>query len=99
MDDREKEFRANIHKYLEDSGEKERLLNLLQKKLYETNWREKVILDCNEVMQNVGIENVEPDTLYRSVKCNAMQYVPETIRRQIQDQIYEVLEERCNHFK
>lgn len=95
MDSKEKDFRASLHKYLVNSGEKDRLLNFAQKKLYETNWREKVILDCNEIMMKVGIENVDPDILFQMVQTKARSHVDEHIKKQIIDEIYKVLEDKC----
>ena len=53
---KDEQVRTTIHQKLVDTGEKERLKQLLRSKLEECGWRDELKAYCKEVIKNKGLE-------------------------------------------
>ena len=52
---------------LQESGEKERLKELLRKRLFECGWHDDLKAHCKEVIKSKGMEKIEVEDLVREI--------------------------------
>ncbi|KAL6067997.1 Transcription and mRNA export factor eny2, variant 2 [Balamuthia mandrillaris] len=63
----EQQVRATINQKLIESGEKERLKDMLRSKLVECGWRDEMKVHCKEIIKQKGVENVHVEDLVEEV--------------------------------
>jgi len=63
MDAKEQQMRASINAKLIETGERERLKELLQQKLIECGWRDQVKSYCKDVVKQKGLDNITVEDL------------------------------------
>ena len=65
---KDEQVRATIHQKLIDTGEKDRLKNLLRAKLEECGWRDELKNYCKEVIKNKGLEKITVEELVAEMR-------------------------------
>lgn len=96
MDSEEAKFRNEVHKYLIESGENERLANLMRDKLYASKWKENVTTYCKDIIYEVGVDNVTLDMLIERVTPKAKELVPNDIKHEMFFIIKSTIESKFN---
>merc|ERR1711916_21774 len=61
------QVRANLNQRLIESGEKERLKDLLRTKLVECGWRDELKVYCKEVIKTKGLKHVTVEDLVAEI--------------------------------
>lgn len=79
MDNLDSRVRSNYICLL-DAGEKERLMFLLNTKLIECGWREKLNRQILEVLREVGPENIRVEELIARITPKARELIPAEIK-------------------
>jgi len=64
---KEAQIRATINQKLIETGEKDRLKDLLRTKLVECGWRDEMKTYCREVIKSKGLENVTVEELVADI--------------------------------
>ncbi|CAH3023077.1 unnamed protein product [Porites evermanni] len=79
---KDSQLSASINQKLVESGERERLKELLRTKLIECGWRDKLRSHCKEVIKQKGLENVTVDDLVAEITPTGRGevWVPTTLR-------------------
>lgn len=72
---------------LTESGERERLIQLLRTRLLECGWNDIVVNECKEKVRQIGVENITLDTLISEVTPRARQSVPDSVKRELLQRI------------
>ncbi|KRY49474.1 Transcription and mRNA export factor ENY2 [Trichinella britovi] len=83
----------NIEKRLIETGERERLTELLRSLLRSSNWAEKVREECLKIIQRDGIDGITVETVVTEILPTARRLVPESIKRQLLEQLQQFCEE------
>ncbi|KAK1940983.1 Transcription and mRNA export factor ENY2 [Phytophthora citrophthora] len=84
--------RVRISERLVQSGEKERLKELLRLKLVECGWRDEMKLHCKEVIRNKGIDQVTVEDLIEEITPKGRASVPEDIKCELLEKIKAFIE-------
>lgn len=80
-------MKANINQKLIESGERDRLKELLRTRLIECGWKDQLKAYCKEIIREKGVENVSVDDLVAAVTPKARATVPDIIKRELLNQI------------
>ncbi|KAK2147831.1 hypothetical protein LSH36_532g04054 [Paralvinella palmiformis] len=64
---RDAQMRASINQKLVESGERERLMELLRTRLIECGWRDQLKAYCKEIVRQKGLEHVTVDDLVNEI--------------------------------
>ncbi|KRZ10523.1 Transcription and mRNA export factor ENY2 [Trichinella zimbabwensis] len=83
----------NIEKRLIETGERERLTELLRSLLRSSNWAEKVREECLKIIKRDGIDGITVETVVTEILPTARRLVPESIKRQLLEQLQQFCEE------
>ena len=86
------QVRATIMQKLVDTGEKERLKELLRNKLVESGWRDKLKEICKEKIRNKGLEKITVDELVQEITPEGRQMVPDEIKADLLQRIRKFLQ-------
>ena len=86
------QVRATIMQKLVDTGEKERLKELLRNKLVESGWRDKLKEICKEKIRNKGLEKITVDELVQEITPEGRQIVPDEIKADLLQRIRKFLQ-------
>ncbi|XP_077504128.1 transcription and mRNA export factor ENY2-like isoform X1 [Amblyomma americanum] len=81
------QMKASINQKLIESGERDRLKELLRTRLIECGWRDQLKAYCKEIIREKGVENVSVDELIAAVTPRARATVPDIIKRELLHQI------------
>ena len=84
----EKRIRANqirnqINERLEETGERNKLKELLRARLIESGWRDQLKIKCKEIIENKGLEKITVSQLVEEITPYARSTVPENIKSQL----------------
>jgi len=90
------EMKTIINQRLVQSGEKEKLKELLRARLIECGWRDQVKLSAKEVVRVKGLECVKLDDLVREITPKGRSAVPDSVKRELLSQIKEFLAQQQN---
>ncbi|CAG2181478.1 unnamed protein product [Oppiella nova] len=85
--DRNRRMVAIAKQNLIESGEREQLIQLLRTRLLECGWRDQVVMQCKDVVRDVGVENITLDKLIAEVTPKARQSVPDSVKRELLQKI------------
>lgn len=96
MESDEAKFRADVQKYLIESGENDRLVNMMRDKLYNSEWKDNVVRCCKDVIYEVGVDNVTLDTLIERVTPKAKEIVPADIKHEMFFKIKSTIDSKFN---
>merc|ERR1711934_163025 len=80
---REAELRANINKKLQETGEKERLKDLLREKLLESGWRDQLKKHCAEKIRQKGLDEITLEGLVDEITPHARDTVPDHVKMEL----------------
>ncbi|KAG5183224.1 transcription factor e(y)2-domain-containing protein [Tribonema minus] len=84
---KEEAVRASIMQKLVETGEKERLKDLLRDKLIQSGWRDALKEDCRQIISKKGLEKVTVDELVSEITPKARDTVPEEIKSELLNRI------------
>lgn len=76
------QMRAAINQKLIETGERERLKELLRAKLIECGWKDQLKAHCKEVIKEKGLEHVTVDDLVAEITPKGRGKEHKTIRKQ-----------------
>jgi len=85
-------IRASINQKLVDTGEKEKLKELLRQKLIECGWRDQLKSHCKEVIKNKGLEKITVDELVAEITPQGRATVPDAVKAELLQRIRKFLE-------
>eukprot|EP00009_Paramoeba_aestuarina_P013858 CAMPEP_0201536574 /NCGR_PEP_ID=MMETSP0161_2-20130828/62223_1 /ASSEMBLY_ACC=CAM_ASM_000251 /TAXON_ID=180227 /ORGANISM="Neoparamoeba aestuarina, Strain SoJaBio B1-5/56/2" /LENGTH=96 /DNA_ID=CAMNT_0047942353 /DNA_START=143 /DNA_END=430 /DNA_ORIENTATION=- len=88
---KEMQVRASIHNQLVESGEKERLKEMLRSKLVECGWRNDVRERCKEIISEKGAENIKADELINEITNEGRKMVPAAVKAELLQEIRQFL--------
>ncbi|KAG2786442.1 hypothetical protein JG687_00008254 [Phytophthora cactorum] len=92
----DEEVKARISERLVQSGEKERLKELLRLKLVECGWRDEMKLHCKEVIRNKGIDQVTVEDLIEEITPKGRASVPEDVKKNLLEKIKAFIEKEAD---
>jgi len=84
---KDSQLSASINQKLVESGERERLKELLRTRLIECGWRDKLRSHCKEVIKQKGLENVTVDDLVAEITPQGRALVPDEVKRDMLQRI------------
>uniref|UniRef100_A0A1I7ZWK9 Transcription and mRNA export factor ENY2 n=1 Tax=Steinernema glaseri TaxID=37863 RepID=A0A1I7ZWK9_9BILA len=79
--------KERIERDFEESGERDRLREILTLRLSECGWTSLVEDKCREFIRKKGIENVTLEQVVGEIKQDARKAVPDEVKREIMDAI------------
>ncbi|XP_010680129.1 transcription and mRNA export factor ENY2 isoform X1 [Beta vulgaris subsp. vulgaris] len=92
-DEQEKELtvQEKINIKLIESGEKERLMNLLRERLIECGWKDEMKAICRAFIKKKGRNNVTVDDLVHLITPKGRATVPDSVKAELLQQIWAFL--------
>eukprot|EP00051_Salpingoeca_urceolata_P026874 m.479099 g.479099 ORF g.479099 m.479099 type:complete len:97 (+) comp21314_c0_seq1:319-609(+) len=87
MADSEAQMRAAINQQLVESGEKERLKEMLRQRLLECGWRDQLKAHCKEVVKSKGMEQISVEELVNEITPKGRAIVPDEIKKELLQRI------------
>jgi len=88
---KEAQIRATINQKLIETGEKDRLKDLLRTKLVECGWRDEMKTYCREVIKSKGLENVTVEELVADITPRGRSTVPNNVKAELLQRIRKFL--------
>ncbi|GAB5373532.1 hypothetical protein AAMO2058_001760500 [Amorphochlora amoebiformis] len=76
-------FRAKAEGNLIDSGEKDRIKEILRKKLVDAGWFEKLHAKCQDILKTKGQEKLTIHDLVKEIVPQGKQLVPEELKKEV----------------
>ncbi|KAF4030021.1 Transcription factor e(y)2 [Phytophthora infestans] len=92
----DEEAKARISERLVQSGEKERLKELLRHKLVECGWRDEMKLHCKDVIRNKGIDQVTVEDLIEEITPKGRASVPKEVKDDLLEKIKAFIEKEAD---
>ncbi|XP_077982560.1 transcription and mRNA export factor ENY2 [Glandiceps talaboti] len=93
---RDAQMRATINQKLVETGEKERLKELLRTKLIECGWRDQLKAYCKEVVRQKGLEHITVDDLVAEITPKGRALVPDSVKKDLLQRIRTFLAQQSN---
>ncbi|CAH1780514.1 unnamed protein product [Owenia fusiformis] len=93
---RDAQMRATINQKLVETGERERLKELLRTRLIECGWRDQLKAHCKEVVRQKGLEHVTVDDLVSEITPKGRALVPDTVKKELLQRIRTFLSQQSN---
>nr|CAB3242745.1 E(Y)2 transcription and mRNA export factor ENY2 [Phallusia mammillata] len=93
---RDGQMRAAINQQLVETGEREKLKELLRMRLSECGWRDQLKQICKEIVRERGLEHVTVDDLIQEITPQARQLVPDSIKKELLHRIRTFLAQQAN---
>ncbi|XP_038067927.1 transcription and mRNA export factor ENY2-like [Patiria miniata] len=90
------QMRAVINQKLIETGEKERLKELLRNKLIECGWRDQLKAHCKDVVRRKGIEHVTVDDLVAELTPKGRELVPDDVKKELLQRIKAFLAQQAS---
>ncbi|XP_072024267.1 transcription and mRNA export factor ENY2-like isoform X2 [Amphiura filiformis] len=90
------QMRSTINQKLVESGEKERLKEILRNKLIECGWRDQLKQHCKEVVRRKGLEHVTVDDLVQEITPKGRELVPDEVKKDLLQRIRAFLAQQSN---
>lgn len=81
------QMRATINQKLVETGERERLKELLRTRLIECGWRDQLKAQCKEIVQNKGLEHITVDDLVAEITPKGRALVPDNVKKELLQRI------------
>ncbi|XP_052781374.1 transcription and mRNA export factor ENY2 [Mya arenaria] len=81
------QMRATINSKLVETGERERLKELLRTRLVECGWRDQLKQHCKEVVRQKGLEHITVDDLVAEITPKGRALVPDTVKKELLQRI------------
>ena len=86
------QIRTQINEKLTESGEREKLKELLRARLIESGWRDNLKTKCKEIIQNKGLEKITVQQLVEEITPYARSTVPENIKSELLSHLREFIQ-------
>ena len=86
-DEKYMRFKTMSQQQLIESGERDRLVNLLRNRLLECGWRDQVVENCKEVVRQHGVEGITLEKLIQDVTPKARASVPDSVKKELLSRI------------
>merc|ERR1711970_212622 len=83
--------RTTIMQKLVETGEKERLKELLRQKLIECGWRDELKEYCKEVIRSKGLEQISVEDLVSEITPRGRATIPDDIKADLLERIRKFL--------
>lgn len=77
----------SLNQKLIESGEAQRLKELVRRRLEESGWHDAIRKNLADAIRRRGVENVTVDDLVEEVTPKARQSVPESVKRELMNQL------------
>jgi len=84
---RDAQMRATINQKLIETGERERLKELLRTRLIECGWRDQLKAYCKEVVRQKGLEHITVDDLVAEITPKGRALVPDQVKKELLQRI------------
>ncbi|KAH3828048.1 hypothetical protein DPMN_129997 [Dreissena polymorpha] len=81
------QMRATINSKLVETGERERLKELLRTRLVECGWRDQLKQHCKEVVRQKGLEHITVDDLVAEITPKGRALVPDMVKKELLQRI------------
>lgn len=81
------DIKSSINQKLIESGERDRLKELLRTRLVECGWRDEMKACCKDIIKDKGVENVSIDELIAEITPKGRATVPDIIKRELLHEI------------
>lgn len=81
------ELKSRAYKRLVETGERERLMQVLRVQLTECGWKDRLTEFCKKVVKEKGVDNVSIDDLVSQVSPVAQKHVPPHVKQDLVKQI------------
>lgn len=93
---RDAQMRATINQKLIETGERERLKELLRTRLIECGWRDQLKAYCKEVVKQKGLEHITVDDLVSEITPRGRALVPDQVKKELLQRIRTFLAQQSN---
>ncbi|NP_001279759.1 transcription and mRNA export factor ENY2 isoform X1 [Callorhinchus milii] len=90
------QLRATINQRLVETGERDRLKDLLRTKLIECGWRDQLKALCKDVIRERGLEHVTVDDLVSEITPKGRALVPDSVKKELLQKIRVFLAQHAN---
>jgi len=90
------QMRATINQKLVESGEREKLKELLRTRLIECGWRDQLKVHCKEIVRQKGLENITVDDLVAEITPKGRALVPDQVKKELLQRIRSFLAQQSN---
>lgn len=84
---RDAQMRADINRKLVETGERERLKELLRTRLTECGWRDQLKAYCKDVVRQKGLEHITVDDLVIEITPKGRALVPDQVKKELLQRI------------
>lgn len=81
----------SLEQKLIESGERDRLKELLRQRLSESGWHEQLRKECRDQIKANGIDNVTVDQLIEAVRPLGRRNIPDPVKKELLQQIQQFL--------
>eukprot|EP01114_Cavostelium_apophysatum_P017018 TRINITY_DN4963_c0_g1_i1.p1 TRINITY_DN4963_c0_g1~~TRINITY_DN4963_c0_g1_i1.p1 ORF type:complete len:108 (-),score=1.29 TRINITY_DN4963_c0_g1_i1:3-326(-) len=81
------QIRATINQKLVESGERERIKDMLRTKLVECGWRDELKQHCRDLIKQRGLENVTVEDLVVETTPKGRALVPQAVKAEVLQKI------------
>lgn len=93
---RENRMRITINQKLVETGEREKLKELLRTRLIECGWRDQLKAHCKEIVREKGLENITVDDLVAEITPRGRALVPDQVKKELLQRIRTFLAQQSN---
>ena len=93
---RDEQMRNSINQQLVETGEREKLKELLRVRLSECGWRDQLKQHCKDIIKQRGLEHVTVDDLVQEITPQARQLVPDSVKKELLQRIRTFLAKQSN---
>ncbi|KAF6018782.1 ENY2 [Bugula neritina] len=76
-------MRSSINQKLVESGESERLKDILRTRLIECGWRDELKAHCKEIVKRKGLEHVTVEDLVAETTPKGRALVPDDVKKEL----------------
>lgn len=87
---------SSLDQKLMETGELQRLKELVRRRLEECGWHDEIRKNLSEIVKKRGVENVTVEELTEEVTPKARQTVPESVKRELLNQIEAFILQQTN---
>ncbi|XP_076325354.1 transcription and mRNA export factor ENY2-like isoform X3 [Tachypleus tridentatus] len=81
------QMKTAVNQKLIETGERERLRELLRTRLIECGWKDQMKAYCKDIVKEKGVENVTVDDLVAEITPKGRALVPDAVKRELLQRI------------
>ena len=85
--------KAAIEQRLDETGEKDRLLDYLRQKLIESGWKDELKNYCKDLIRTKGLDRITVQDLVEELKSRARATVPSKVKEDLLARIKTFIEQ------